>query len=256
MALRVAGSNPVTHPTNLFLERSQPTSTTMPISPRRITKILICVLLFLTLANFAAQFFKYFVDRNYLLWLALKFDFDIETSIPTWYSSSMLLLCSILLAIISTKKTLADRYFIHWRVLAIIFLFLSLDEACGFHEMTIKPLRAALNAGGFLYYTWVIPGSAFVIIFVLVYLRFIVNLPTKIRSGFLIAGTLYVGGALCMELVEGRYVDFYGKQNMTYAIMMTIEELLEMLGIVVFIHTLMLYIGSYDKDVQIQIHNE
>ncbi len=127
-----------------------------------------------------------------------------------------------------------------------------MDETCGFHEMTIKPLRAALNARGFLYFTWVIPGAAFVFIFVLVYLRFFFNLPAKIRRGFLIAGTLYVGGALGMELIEGKYKDFYGKQDMTYVTMMTIEELLEMIGTIVFIHILMLYISSYVKDVRIQ----
>lgn len=247
------------------------------ISPKRITRILICVLLFLTLADVAGILFKHFINRDFLLWLVPKydlasstfillnrilnyllwfvipiFDFGVEANIPTWYSSSMLLFCSILLAIISDKKATADRYTIHWRVLAIIFLFLSMDEACGFHEMTAKPLRAALNARGILYHTWVIPGAAFVLFFVLAYLRFLANLPAKIRRGFIIAGTLYVGGALCLELIEGNYMDFYGKQDMTYIAIMTIEEFLEMLGIIVFIHMLMSYISSYVKDVQIQ----
>ena len=76
-----------------------------------------------------------------------------EANIPSWYASSTLLLCSILLAMIACgKKRAGDSYLMHWSALSVIFLFLSLDEAAMIHEMTIKPLQTHFNASGFLYY--------------------------------------------------------------------------------------------------------
>lgn len=91
-----------------------------------------------------------------------------------------------------------SRYNDYWKFLSLIFLYLSLDEACSIHEISMSPLKAALNASGFLSFAWVIPASIFLAIFLLVFLRFIKALPQKTRSLFIKAGTLYVSGALGM----------------------------------------------------------
>jgi hypothetical protein len=61
---------------------------------------------------------------------------------------------------------------------------------------------------------------------------------------FVAAAALYIGGALGMEMVGGYIASTTGK-NLSYVIGLTIEESLEMLGIVVFIHALMSYIKTY-----------
>jgi len=226
----------------------------LTISPRRVARVLTFIVLYLTFASIAAQFSMYrlgYDDPLEILWL---FDVDSESNIPTWYASSTLLLCSILLASIAyAKKIDSDRYFLHWGVLSIIFLYLSMDEAASIHELAIEPLRSALNASGFLYYTWVVPGAAFVLIFVLVYLRFLADLPVRTRHLFLVAGMLYVGGAIGMELVGGRYAGLYGEENFMYALIATVEEFLEMAGVVVFIFALLSYMSFHLKDVQVHV---
>ena len=61
-----------------------------------------------------------------------------------------------------------------------------------------------------------------------------------------------------MKLVGGYYADLYAlhsqQLNMTYAIITTIEELLEMLAIVVFIYALLSYISFYMKGVSLQVN--
>ena len=229
----------------------------LAISPRRVTRVLTLVVLCLTFASIAAQFSLYYLGYDDPFEFVSLFDVDSESNIPTWYASSTLLLCSILLASIAyAKKIDSDRYFLHWGGLSIIFLFLSMDEAASIHELAIEPLRSALNAGGFLYYTWVVPGAAFVLIFVLVYLRFLADLPVKTRRLFLVAGIVYVGGALGVELVGGRYADLYGEENFMYALIVTVEEFLEMAGVVVFIFALLSYMSSHLKDVQIHVGNK
>jgi len=229
---------------------------TLTISPRRVTQVLTFVVLSLTFASIAAQLSKYSLGHDYYLLRGVikVFNVDREANIPTWYASSLLLLCSILLLSISyARKIDADRYFLHWRALSIIFLYLSIDEAASIHEMAIRPLRSALSASGFFYFTWVVPAAAFVLIFVLVYRRFLADLPVKTRRLFLLAGTLYVGGALGVELVGGRHMDLYGGQNVMFAFITTVEELLEMLGVVVFIFALLSYISAYLKDVRVHV---
>ncbi len=64
---------------------------------------------------------------------------------------------------------------------------------------------------------------------------------------------LYVGGALGAKMVGGRYADLYGKQNLTYVLIVTVEEFLERSGIVVFIFALLSYISSHLKDARVHV---
>ena len=165
----------------------------------------------------------------------------------------------MLLAIIAyAKKIVADRYVRHWGALSIIFLCLSLDEILGLHEIMTNPLGSGLQPRGFFYPAWVILGAAFVFICLLLFLRFLAAIPPQTRRLFLIAGTLFVGGAIGMKLVEGYYADLRAlhsqQPSMTYAIITTIEELLEMLAVVVFIYALLSYISSYMKGVSLRVN--
>lgn len=226
------------------------------LSSRRTVRFLFLVVLSLVLASLVGKFSVYFLPdyplRDYFAELT---NMDGEQNIPALYSASALLLCSILLAIItSAKKVAGDLYVRHWGALSIIFLFLSLDELISIHERMIDPLRSTLNTSGFLYFAWVIPGAIFVSICLLAFLRFLTHLPAKTRSLFLVAGTLFLAGAIGIEMVGGYYSYLYGQQNITYAIITTLEEFLEMLGIVVFIYALLSYISSYMKGVSLQIN--
>ena len=65
-----------------------------------------------------------------------------EGNVTTWFSSMLLLVSAALLALIAAgKRKLGQPYTGHWAGLALIFLYLSLDEAARIHELTIDPLR-------------------------------------------------------------------------------------------------------------------
>ena len=214
------------------------------LSPRRITQALILVVLCLTFASVAGHFLKHVLSYDTLFgWLVLNlapfFDLNGETNIPTWYSSSALLLCSILLAIIaSTTNKNNARYVLHWRALSVIFLGMSMDEVVQLHELADAPMRSILHAGDFFFHAWTVLGIAFVLILGLAYLRFLAYLPAKTRGLFLVAGTVYCIGAIGMELANQ-------SPWMVMVVMIeTVEESLEMLGVVIFIYALMSYLGS------------
>ena len=239
---------------------------TFKISTKRAAQVLILAVLCLTFASLAAQFIIYIWGREGYLALLQTFNVGEDANIPTWYSSVTLLLCSILLAVIAAaKKTHGDRYTRHWAVLSVVFVFLSIDEVATIHEkFSTEPL--GFDTGGFLYGlfhpTWVIFGIIFVLVVLLSYLRVLASLPRKTRYLFLVAGALFVAGALGMEALSGRLIHSYGGGNfenlsdatkIVVALQTAIEELLEMSGIVIFVYALLSYASSYVKEVTVRI---
>ena len=227
---------------------------TLNLSPKKVTRILSIVVICLILISSLAQFGAFFLNQSSSAGYSGRlFRLDEEINIPTLYSSLALAFCSILLAIISyMKKVIASPYKTYWKVLSLIFLYLAIDEMCSIHEI-LSALRPVLNAGGLFYFTWVVPGSIFVALFVIVFWRFIQYLPKRIKNLFLIAGSIYVGGAIGLEMIGGYYSEAYGENTPTYALITTIEESLEMFGIVVFIYALLSYITSQLKIVNLQL---
>jgi hypothetical protein len=121
------------------------------------------------------------------------------------------------------------------------------DEAISIHERVFDHL----------YYSWKIPGVIAVLIFGLIFLRFVVLLPTKTRYLFIIAGVLFVAGALGFEYVAFKYWEQGNNiRSMAFALFSTIEEFLEMIGIVIFIYALIDYMNSYGvTDIELHIED-
>ncbi len=225
------------------------------ISSSRVALILAIIVLCLTIASLAAQYSMFYMD-----YFPLKHGFKRlvsvggENNIPTWYSSSALLLASFLIAIIAfAKKATDDKYAIHWKALAIIFLCLSIDEAASVHEALGDVLYRFFPTKGYLYYIWVIPGMIFVLAVVLANLRFLSHLPAKTRYQFLTAGAVFIFGAIGLEMVAASYEDMY--DSMGFAMLTASEEFSEMLGIVIFIYALCSYISSHIKNIQVTFIN-
>ena len=162
------------------------------------------------------------------------FDVDEEDAIPTWYSTSALLLASGLLFLISQRKR-ADRdaWVRSWYGLALTFAALSLDEVAGFHE--------TLNS--MVDYSWAIPGGIAAALFGLVYLRFLWHLPTRTRWLFVVSGCVFLGGAVGVEMSTDWYDDQDLLDTLAYNLWNTVEEGMEMGGIVLFIHALLEYMN-------------
>jgi hypothetical protein len=173
------------------------------------------------------------------------FSLNAEENIPALYSTFSLLFCSVLLALIAFgRKSQGAKYALHWAGLAAIFLFLAMDESLSFHESTTVPLRKFLDTSGGLFYAWIIPYALALLFFLLIYLRFVLDLKPQTRNRFLLAGAIFVSGAMLFEIPGGIYDEAFGRHTPMYALISTIEELLEMGGILVFIYALTAYISA------------
>jgi hypothetical protein len=219
----------------------------LAVSPKKIALFLIGCVLFLTVANLVGQYYKDLAaDNEFLSKVIGKFDLDFErNSVPTWYQSATLLLSSFLLAVIALIRQAAeDKDFRYWGLLSAVFLYLSLDEAVSIHEQLTMPLRTNFELGGIFYLSWVIPAAVFLVIFFLVFLKFLLRLPAQTRNLMIAAGGIFVLGAVGVEMVGGNYL--YVTNDLPsqvldyrYVIITTCEEFLEMLGITLFIYTLL-----------------
>ena len=75
---------------------------------------------------------------------------------------------------------------------------MAIDEGAGIHEFVLDRLTRDLFGDptiGVLYFAWVIPGMAIVLVFSIVFFRFFRHLPRPTRSLVLLAAVLFVGGA-------------------------------------------------------------
>jgi hypothetical protein len=133
-----------------------------------------------------------------------------------------------------------------------VFVFLAVDEVAQIHEIfIIKDISRMLP--GIFYSVWVIPYGIALIIFAQKYWKFTRDLPNQTRFHFILAAILYIGGALGMEMVGSYWTDLEGQQNLIYALMATLEEVMEMMGIIVLIYGLLTYIKREQDHLQINI---
>jgi len=223
-------------------------------SQRRLTVTLLCVVALLICASLAVQFAKHATGHDHMYGLVPLFYVDLESNIPTWYSSSALLLASVLLSVVALAKFQNQEPFRrHWMCLSAIFAYLAVDEVAMLHEYPIAPLRSALNATGALHYTWVIPGFLAVAIVGVCYLKFLKHLPARTRNLFIVAGMTFVGGAIGLEMISGIEASAHDESSINYMLIVTAEEFMEMLGIVIFIHGISDYILRNINSISIQI---
>lgn len=216
---------------------------------------LILILLFLNIIGIVSMFYFDF-DNQYINFLITLTNFNSEKNIPTLYSSFALIIVSILLSFIASLHKRLGSSYLPWLGLGIIFLFLSIDEVSGIHERFNAPVRELMSVSGFLFHAWIIPYGIALTGFVIIYSKFLISLPKKIMILFIVSGATFVTGAIGLEMLGSKHVSLYGKETLVYSFLYTCEEFLEMLGIVIFIYTLLLYIASQFKLLTMSIKDD
>jgi hypothetical protein len=224
------------------------------VSPRKIIKYLAIAVIFFTTISTGIQISKYVFNYRED-WMDL-FNLDRELNFPTWYSALTIVFCAILLKIIALgKKQQGDRYARDWQLLSVIFLILAIDEVVSIHEILIIPeVSEALNLPWFLHSMWVIPGLVFVVWFARRFSKFVRHLPLVSRRQFILAACIYIGGALVMEMVGSHFAESIGQQHILYAAIATVEEVLEMTGIIMFIYALLYYLSQWTSRLDLELN--
>lgn len=225
------------------------------IRPKRLAAILALIILGLAIADIGVKYAWFGLGHNYMMGLVPMFHVDYEANVPTWFSSINLLLSAVLLALIArASRAEQDGRVRHWTVLAWVFLYLSIDELAQIHDQLGNYLGSWLLSyiettgplEDYLRYPWVVLGAAAVLVVGLSFLPFLFRLPLRTRLLCILSATIFVGGALGIEMIAVRHVATGGGQ-VTYAVYTFIEEIMEMAGIALFNYTLADYLCRSQK---------
>jgi len=178
-------------------------------------------------------------------------DLDTEANLPTLFSVLQLILASLLLYVIS-RIPVKNMGRTAWLGLSGVFFFLAVDEGAAIHEKIgtyfKNNLLPAETTDGLFYFAWMIPYLFLLIIFGIVFFRFLLNLPWKYSRGFIISGVIFILGAIVIES-KGSLIASQGNiGSVNYCLAYTAEETCEMFGITLFIKYLMMYIQEYAKN--------
>ena len=219
--------------------RRDMTYTEVPISEAIICLWMI-VPVIMVLALLSTLYGQQFAPRSIPYRLHTMFRFDGEANLYAWISSTFLA-ATALLAYFEHKrhKHLGTGQATGWAVLAGGFLYLSADEAAMLHEKFEAPMDHLFNFTGFLGLAWVLVAATALIIVAVVLRPFLMRLAARQRLSYLLAGLLFVSGALGLEMVGAGAQSLYGENSAQFKAAMMLEEVFELLGVSIFLTLLL-----------------
>lgn len=178
-----------------------------------------------------------------------RFDLNGEGVVPSWFASLVLMASGVLaFAIAAMKARLRDRYRAHWLGVGWIFVFLSMDEAAGLHEMWMHYLEPLTDWSGLFFYESAVPNLVLAAIVGLAMLPFVLTLGLGTQVRLAISAGLYVAGAVGVEMLGGAQHSAAGIENLRYQLLVTAEETLEMIGALGFVSAFLHYLlGWQDR---------
>ncbi len=186
----------------------------------------------------------------------MYFYLDTEGNISVWVSCFGLLLAGVLAALVARSRRSDGTATTWWVLIAAAFVFMSADELCQYHEHLTEPLWAWLQAehlglGGYLRNAWVLPAAIVLALAAAAFVPFLRALDPRDRRRLLLAGLVYFGGAVFMDAVSGQEYFRAGGFSMVLLALVTVEEVLELLGMGLFIYALLAYLARGNASVSI-----
>lgn len=228
----------------------------LALNGKRIVRALAAVTFILLMLDLTVKNIREFLGYDYMLGMTPLFNFYEEANIPTWYTSVLLLVGAVLLFLTFQHCRKAGLKFAwHWLGLALIFLFLSADETARLHETMsqilkgtfVQALMPTMKSSA-----WVALALPLILLIGFLYLRLFLSLDGRLKRLFAVSALLYLGGALGMEVVEIYYLAGH-PVDMNFHVMTSIEETMEMSGLIVCIYALLEWLKPEVKGWRLRI---
>ena len=209
------------------------------LSPRRTVTWLSMFTLFLVVAHLITIGMPYLMggfEHGLVRVLFSLFFLDGEGNVPAIFSTWLFLINALLFLMVWKAAGLKGDSQKIWLVLALVFVFLALDESISIHERLIDPLRQAMHATGVFYYAWIIPYGIGVILLAIIAIPVFWRMPQKIRFYFGLPAAIYLFAAIGLEMISGKYLVMMNEnKDIVWILMVTLEESLEMVGLTILI---------------------
>ncbi len=214
-------------------------TSTIVLNPKTVTRSLCAIALLLLVAHVISVIMNFVYGHNYVKGLVPLFDFAREGNVPTYFSSLLLLFNGTLFFIVWKSTNPIESHRFVWLMLSVIFCFLSLDEFAMLHDLLINPFRNMLGASGFFSHAWVIPYGIAVLLLAFLILPGIWRLGKRFIVLFFSSAACYLGGAIGVEMLSANYFEKSGLvQGGSMRVFQTFEESLEIIGLLILVHTL------------------
>jgi len=177
------------------------------------------------------------------------FELDGEANLPTWFESMLFLIAAGLSLLVSGGT---PRKAFAWRLMAFALVVMSCDEVSSIHE-TVGIWLSHLMAAKRLYvYAWLIPGGLVTAGLVWLTIQAMRPLDPAVRRGVALGGLIFLFGAFGLEIVEA-IVDASVYGTWIFGLISSIEETLELVGLLVFIHALMGHLRDHPAEALLTI---
>ena len=167
------------------------------------------------------------------------FNLDRENNVPTWFSSSQLLIVG--LVFLSYRRWPEIHEFKNPAFLGIVgagFIFLSMDEAASIHEKFRTPIKEFFNFEWSISSYWAIPYIVVAFILSIVGWRTLQDMrkhfPTETKL-MIFAALTFVFSAVVLDTVAHYYWYGSGSNQLLQHIAVMIEEFLEMFSITIIL---------------------
>ncbi len=172
------------------------------------------------------------------------FNLEAEMGSSAWYSSLLLFLVGALMLWSATIERRQGRgTWPGWLILGIGFVYMSLDEMSMIHEHTGALLENTPNFFGLFQFHWVEFGLAVCLVVAVAFIPFLLRLPRITAVRLVIAGAVYVGGAVGMEMVGGAISAAQGYTRL-YVLATMLEETLEIVGALLALRCVSLHLAE------------
>ncbi len=220
----------------------------LKIHPRKTALFFLAIIILLTVLHSLGMTVFLSTGNQKLTGITDYVDLDIEKNIPSLYSAFAIFFCSLLFFCISLLEKKQGQQHGYWLGLACVFLFLSFDEAFVLHEGLGDFTEAYMNqtgileASGLLYFPWILPYAFLTSILGIIYFPFFFRIPRKTFILLVVSAVIFLTGAVFFDMLGGKEAELHGYYTVTYTLLYTIEEFLEMSGIVLLMFTLLDYI--------------
>ena len=204
------------------------------LTPRRVAALLAFFAVGIVAVHVTTLVFMYGYHRDNVLGLTALFDVDGERNVPSFFSFTIIMFAVGLLAFIAAHQPRgAKPHRAYWAGLALVFTYLALDEGFELHERVARYAGTWVHARDLSVYLWLVPYAIGCLAFLIIYARFLKQLPREDKLNILLAGIVYVAGAAGAEMIGALYVHaFHTEHAIGYDIESAIEESLEMTGMI------------------------
>jgi MFS family permease len=225
----------------------KPVSGLIYYNTRKIYNALRVFIVVLVACSILAKGMHHFFKTNLVANIDFLFNLDEEHNVPALFSFLQLLFAGMLLWIISYMVAKAgQRDAGYWKLMAFLFFYIAIDELESIHERFGAVLHSLLHTSGIFYFAWIIAAILILAVLGLVLLGFLQRLPADTRKRFLVAGIVYITGAVGGDLVGGAYISAHGNGlGWPYVLEYHVEETMEMLAIAYFIYSILRHIETH-----------